>query len=97
MKPSLKAFYYLIDMEEWKLAYTFAHKIDGIDRVHLNLIRVISGNYPFMDCPSWFYDVTEHTIFEMDEFLKDKGLDYYGRKLAEKFIEAKFNTHFVCQ
>lgn len=94
MHPSHKAFYFLIDLEEWKLAYEFSKNIKDLNCVHLNLIRLVNNKEPKDDCSDWVYEINEQSIFNYTDFIKDNKLDYYSQKLVYKIMEIMFNDHF---
>lgn len=106
MKPSHKAFYFLIDMEEWELARIFGSKLD-VDKTHFNLLKLIIGEQPkryvrrgrsiMADCPMWLFDITPTSILEYNKFIIDNDIDdYYSQKLTEsamyKIFERRFNS-----
>lgn len=104
MKPECKAFYFLIDMEEWDFAYEIGQRLD-IDKTHFNLLKVIL-NIPLKryirrdrsitsDCPIWIFDITPYSIFEYEVFIIDNSIsDYYSCKLVKIAMERVFERKF---
>ena len=105
MKPSHKAFYFLIDLEEWNFAYLIGSKLVGLDKTHFNLLKLIVGEYPkryvrrgksiVSDCPLWLFDITPTSILEYNQFIIDNDIDdYYSQKLTEVAMYKIFERRF---
>ena len=95
MKPSQKAFYFLIDMEEWDLAFEISKNVSGLNSLHVNLVRIINDQPPQDIYPEWLLNIPPHTIFEFDEFVSahiDK--DKYSNKLLWVIIQKRYKKHF---
>ncbi len=66
MKPTQKAFLFLVENQEWDMAGIFVRNMDttGLSLLLVNAVKLIN-DMPIQNCkPDWLFDINSFSIFD---------------------------------
>jgi len=89
-----KAFYFLIEKQNWEFACIVLDKLPNVNKTHANIVMLMNGLVP-IDCEEWLLEIDQYSLFEYSKLESIYNLDRYTHLMLWFLVEKKYNEFFL--